>query len=317
MGTGGIEGIGGFGGRRLAAACGRVAAWSWGLHHLPASQASDVAHELRDLGYPMVWIPEIVGSKEILSHAGLLLSAGPDQIVGTGIASIYARDPMAMANGARTLGEAHPGRFVLGIGVSSERSVTRRGGTYGPPLATMQAYLDAMAAAAYAGPEPDPPVPLVLAAVGPRMLELAAERADGAHPFFVPVEHTADARRILGPEPWLAVAVPIVMVAEATEARRIARSFAGHYFELPHHRANLERYGFGEADLAGHGSDRVIDTIVAWGSVDAIANRVRAHLEAGADQVALMLRTEPPSDSGLAAWRELAAALLEPGARAV
>jgi probable F420-dependent oxidoreductase len=314
MGTGGV---GGFGGRRLAAASGRIAAWSWGLHQLSAAEAAHVARELRTLGYPMVWIPEIVGSKEILAHAGLLLTAAPDLVVGTGIASIYARDPMAMANGARALGEAYPGRFVLGIGVSSERSVTRRGGAYGPPLATMRGYLDAMAAAAYAGPEPEPPVPLVLAAVGPRMLELAAERADGAHPFFVPVEHTADARRILGTEPWLAVAVPIVMASEATEARRIARSFAGHYFELPHHRANLQRYGFGEADLSDHGSDRVIDAIVAWGSVEAIAARVRGHLEAGADQVALMLRTEPASDPGVAAWRELAAALLEVEARAV
>jgi probable F420-dependent oxidoreductase len=146
------------------------------------------------------------------------------------------------------------------------------------------------------------------------MLELAAERADGAHPFFVPVQHTADARRILGPGPWLAVAVPVVFSTDPAEARRIARSFAGHYFELPHHRMNLGRYGFGEADLAGDGSDRVIDAIVAWGSVQAIAARIRAHLDAGADQVALMLRSEPASDPGLAAWRELGAALLEASA---
>ena len=304
-------GIGGFGGRRLAAAAGRVAAWSWGIHQLPAAAARDVTNGLTAAGYPMVWIPEVVGSKEILAHAGLLLASTPRMIVGTGIANIYARDPMAMANGARALGEAYPARFVLGIGVSSERSVTRRGGSYGPPLATMRAYLDAMDAAAYAGPEPEPPVPLVLAAVGPRMLELAAERTDGAHPFFVPVEHTADARRILGATPWLAVAVPIVLSADPGEARRIARSFAGHYFELPHHRANLARYGFGDADLAGHGSDRVVDTVVAWGSVEDIATRVRSHLEAGADQVALMIRTEGGSDPGLGAWRELAAALLE------
>jgi probable F420-dependent oxidoreductase len=304
-------GIGGFGGRRLAATTGRVVAWSWGLHQLSAAAAREVTDGLTAAGYPMVWIPEVVGSKEILAHAGLLLASTPRLIVGTGIASIYARDPMAMANGARALGEAYPGRFVLGIGVSSERSVTRRGGSYGLPLATMRGYLDAMAAAAYAGPAPDPPVPLVLAAVGPRMLELAAERTDGAHPFFVPVDHTADARRILGSEPWLAVAVPIVMSADPGEARRIARGFAGHFFELPHHRANLGRYGFGEADLAGHGSDRVIDAIVAWGSVDGIAARVRAHLDAGADQVALMIRTEPGTDPGMGAWHELAGALRE------
>jgi probable F420-dependent oxidoreductase len=302
-------GIGSVGGRRLAGLYGPIAAWSWASHLLSAQRAGEVARQLETLGYRALWIPEVVGSREIFAHAALLLAATPRLAVATGIASIYARDPMAMANAAKTLGEAYPGRFVLGIGVSSERSVTRRGGSYGPPLATMQAYLDAMAAAAYAGPEPDPPVPLVLAAVGPRMLQLAAERADGAHPFFVPVDHTADARRIIGADPWLAVAVPVVFSADPTEARRIARSFAGHYFELPHHRANLGRYGFGEADLAGHGSDRVIDAVVAWGDVDAIAARVRAHLEAGADQVAVMLRSEPATDPGLPAWRDLARAL--------
>jgi probable F420-dependent oxidoreductase len=314
MATGGV---GGFGGRRLAETSGRIAAWSWGLDQLPAARAAELARDLQGLGFPMLWIPEVVGGKEVLAHSALLLEATPAIRVGTGIANIYARDPMAMANGARTLGEAYPGRFVLGIGVSSERSVTRRGSSYGPPLATMEAYLDAMAAAAYAGPTLDVSVPLVLAAVGPLMLELAAERTDGAHPFFVPVEHTADARRILGKEPWLSVVVPIVPTPDPEAARRIARSFAGHYFELPHHRANLGRYGFDDADLAGHGSDRVIDAIVAWGTVEAITARVRAHLDAGADQVALMLRTEPASDPGLPAWRELAAALLETGARAV
>jgi probable F420-dependent oxidoreductase len=304
-------GIGGVGGRRLASQFGPIAAWSWSSHQLSAQRAGEVAREIEALGYPMTWIPEVVGSKEVFAHSALLLSATSRLGVGTGIASIYARDPMAMANAAKALAEAYPGRFVLGIGVSSERSVTRRGGNYGPPLTTMRDYLDAMMAAAYAGPEPDPPVPLVLAAVGPRMLELAAERADGAHPFFVPVEHTADARRIVGPDPWLVVAVPIVFATDPAEARRVARSFAGHYFELPHHRANLGRYGFGEADLAGHGSDRVIDAIVAWGGVDAIASRVQDHLAAGADQVALMLRTEPAADPGLTAWRELAAALLD------
>jgi probable F420-dependent oxidoreductase len=293
---------------------GRIAAWSWGLDQLSSAHGADVTTSIQALGYRMLWIPEVVGGKEILAHSGLLLQATPRLVIGTGIANIYARDPMAMANGARALGEAYPGRFVLGLGVSSERSVNRRGSTYGPPLATMRSYLDAMDAATYAGPEPDVPVPLVLAAVGPLMLELAADRTDGAHPFFVPAEHTADARRILGPEPWLSVVVPIVPLADPGEARRIARSFAGHYFELPHHRANLARYGFGEADLAGHGSDRVIDAIVAWGTVDAIAARVRAHLDAGADQVALMLRTERPSDPALPMWRELAAALdVRPG----
>src|SRR5439155_16392769 len=142
-------------------------------------------------------------------------------IVASGIASIYARDPMAMANGARALGEAHPGRFVLGIGVSHAPSVSMRGGSYGTPVETMVAYLDGMAAAAYAGPDLGEPVPLVLAALGPRMLELAAERADGAHPYFVPVEHTSAARTSLGSEPCLAVEMTAVLSTNADEARRV------------------------------------------------------------------------------------------------
>jgi len=308
-----MGGIGGFGGRRLAAAMGPIGAWSWGLHHLSAARAREVASELAALRYPLVWIPEVVGSKEILAHAGILLAGEPRLAVATGIANIYARDPMATANGAKALGEAWPARFVLGLGVSSERTVTVRGGRYGPPVATMRAYLDAMAAAPYSGPEPEPRVPLVLAAIGPNMLGLAAERADGAHPFFAPVEHTAFARRILGADPWLAVAQPIILTADADAARRIARSFAGHYFTMPHHRANLGRFGFTEADLAGHGSNRVVDAVVAWGDVEAIVRRVRDQFDAGADHVCLMVRTDTPADPGLAAYRELAAALLEVG----
>jgi probable F420-dependent oxidoreductase len=309
-GAGQIPGIGGYGGRALAALIGPVGAWSWSLHHLSADHAAEAARRLRSLGFPMTWIPEVLGSKEIMAHAGLLLATAPGMVVASGIANIYARDPMAMANGARTLGEAYSGRFVLGLGVSSERTVVLRGGTYGRPVATMRGYLDAMAAAPYAGPEPSSPVPLVLAAIGPRMLELAAERADGAHPFFAPVAHTAFARRVLGPAPCLAIAQPMILTTDADRARRIARSFAAHYLTMPHHRANLGRFGFGEADLAGQGSDRLIDALVAWGDVDALVRRVREHHEAGADQVALMIRSEAADDPGLDAYRELAVALL-------
>ena len=304
-------GIGGFGGRRLAATIGPLAAWSWSLHYQPAATAREFVGELEQIGFPMVWIPEVVGSKEILAHCATLLAGASRIRVGTGIANIYARDPMAMANGAKALAEAWPGRFILGLGVSSERSVTQRGSVYGPPLTTMRAYLDAMAAAPYAGPEPEPPVPLVLAAIGPRMLELAAERADGVHPFFAPVDHTAWARQIVGPEPCLAVAVPVVIATDREEGRRVARGFAGHYLTLPHHRANLARFGFGEADLSGHGSDRLIDAVVAIGPPEAIVERVAAQHAAGADQVALMLRSAEASDPGLGAWRDLAAGLRE------
>jgi probable F420-dependent oxidoreductase len=233
--------------------------------------------------------------------------------VASGIANIYARDPLAMANGARALGEAYPDRFMLGIGVSHAPSVAARGGTYGRPVETMRAYLAAMATTDYPAPQPNPPVPLVLAALGPRMLELAAERADGAHPYFVPVDHTAFARRHLGPEPFLVVEQTAVLATDPAEGRRIGHAFAKAYLALPNYANNLRRLGWTEADVAGDGSDRLIDAVIAWGDVDAIAKRVRAHLDAGADQVCLQVRGESPSDVGLGTLAELASALLEDG----
>ncbi len=308
-----MSGSGKYGGRRLATALGRVGVWSWALQRLSGSDAGAAARELEALGYPVVWIPETLGNKEIFSHAAILLAGTTRIAVASGIANIHARDPMAMANGAKALGEAYPGRFALGIGVSHAPSVTIRGGTYGRPVETMRAYLDAMAAAQYGAPEPDPPVPLVLAALGPRMLELAAERADGAHPYFVPVEHTPFARHHLGPEPFLVVEQTAVLTADPAQGRRIGRAFAKSYLALPNYVNNLRRLGWGDADLAGDGSDRLIDAVVAWGDVDAIVKRVRAHLDAGADQVCIQVRTDPSSDPALGAFRELAAALLEAG----
>jgi probable F420-dependent oxidoreductase len=175
----------------------------------------------------------------------------------------------------------------------------------------MTAYLDAMDAAPYAGPEPAEPVPLVLAALGPRMLELAAARADGAHPYFVPVEHTPVARARLGSEPCLAVEQTAVLSTDPETARRIARAFARHYLALPNYANNLRRLGWADEEIANDGSDRLIDAVIAWGDVDAIVRRVRAHLDAGADHVCVQLRAESSADPALAGYAELASALLE------
>src|SRR3954469_25096096 len=182
--------LGGFGGRNLAKLLRPLNVWSFALQRLSAADEAGAANAMAKLGYPAIWIPESLGSKEIMTHSALLLEATRETVIGTGIASIHARDAMAMANAAKTLGEHFPGRFVLGIGVSHAPSVKSRGGDYGNPLAQMTAYLDGMDAATYAAPAPEPSVPLVFAALGPKMLELAAARADGAHPYFVPVEHT-------------------------------------------------------------------------------------------------------------------------------
>jgi probable F420-dependent oxidoreductase len=187
--------------------------------------------------------------------------------------------------------------------------VATRGGTYGKPFETMRAYLDAMMAAPYAAPEPDPPVPLVLGALGPRMLELAAERADGAHPYFVPVEHTVGARKRLGTEPFLGVEQAAVLASDREVGLRIARAFAKSYLALPNYTNNLRRLGWSDEDLAGEGSERLIDAVIAIGDVDAIVRRISDHLDAGADHVCVQLREEQPADPALAAYRELASAL--------
>jgi probable F420-dependent oxidoreductase len=293
----------------LRATLGRVGAWSFGLqaNRTVEAQAGVAAYE--GLGYTATWFPESLGSKEALSHAALLLAAGPRMVVATGIANIYARDAAAMISGARTLAEAYPGRFVLGIGVSHARSVAARGGTYGRPIETMRAYLDAMDAAAWNGPALPEKPPVLLAALGPRMLDLAAERADGAHPYFVPVEHTRVARERLGPEPVLAVEVTAVLDGDAGRAREAARAFAGYYLAAPNYANNLRRLGWSDEDVAGSGSDRLLDAVVAQGDAAAIARRVREHLDAGADHVCVQLRTLDAADLCLEAYAELREAL--------
>jgi probable F420-dependent oxidoreductase len=305
-----MAGIGGIGGRALATRLGRVGIWSFALQRLSATDAGAAMREFERLGYPSVWIPESLGSKEVFAHAGLLLAGSDRAIVAPGIANIHARDPMAMATGAQALGEAYPGRFVLGIGVSHAPSVKLRGGDYGRPIEQMTAYLDAMAAAQYAGPAPGEGVPLVLAALGPRMLELAAARADGAHPYFVPLEHTEFARKTLGPDSCLAVEQTVVLSTDPETARRIGRAFARHYLALPNYANNLRRLGWSDEDIANDGSDRLIDAVIAWGDVDTIVDRVKAHLDAGADHVCIQLRAESSGDPALAGYGELAAALL-------
>ena len=307
----GMAGIGGVGGRELARRMGRVGAWSFALQRLTAADEGGVARELEGLGLPAIWIPESLGSKEVFSHSAILLQATQRAIVAPGIANIYARDPMAMANAARAIGEAFPGRFVLGIGVSHAPSVKSRGSAYGKPIETMTAYLDAMAAAQYAAPEPHPAVPLVLAALGPKMLELAAQRADGAHPYFVPVEHTPVARKHLGPEPCLGVEMTAVLTSDREAGLRIARAFAKNYLALPNYANNLRRLGWSDEDVVEDGSERLIDAVIAIGDVDAIVARAKAHLDAGADHVCVQLREEKSTNPALAAWRELAAGLRE------
>ncbi len=295
----------------LRARLGHVGVWSFALEAQTAAAERDAVAEIERLGYGAIWFPESVGSRESFAHASLILSATSRAIIASGIANIWARDPVAMANGARTLADAFPGRFLLGIGVSHEPSVATRGGGYAKPLDRMRRYLDAMDRARYDGPEPGRPALRLLAALGTKMLALAAERAAGAHPYFVPVEHTAMARSVLGDGPLLAVEQTVVLEADPSEARRVGRAFAARYLELENYAKNLRRLGWSEEDISGAGSDALIDAVVAWGGVDAIRERVRAHLDAGADHVCVQVRSVDGSDVCLPQLRELAPALLE------
>jgi probable F420-dependent oxidoreductase len=295
----------------LREAIGRVGVWSFALESLSASEEREVVAEIESLGFRAIWFPESVESREVFSHASWILANTERVIAASGIASIWARDPVAMANGWRMLSDAYPGRFLLGIGVSHAPSVGRRGGRYERPFTAMQRYLDAMDRAASSAPEPESPLRLVLAALGPKMLELAAERALGAHSYFVPAEHTAFARQRLGPGPILAVEQTVALESDPSEARSIARRFAVRYLQTENYARNLKRMGWTDGDVSGQGTDALIDAVVAWGDVDRIAVRVRQHLDAGADHVTVQVIGEDELDPCRKELSELAPALLE------
>jgi probable F420-dependent oxidoreductase len=264
---------------------GGVGVWLGSLSLRAASEEREAARELERLGYGAIWFGEGVGTRESFTQAATLLAWTSRIVVATGISNLYARDPMAMANGARALADAYPDRFLLGLGVSHAPSVAERGHTYASPIETMRTYLEAMDAAPYRPVPPARPPLRVLAALGPRMLELAAEQASGAHPYFTPVEHTAFARKTLGDGPLLAPEQGFLLNSDPVEARAVARGHMGYYLALDNYRNNLLRLGFSEEDITADGSDRLVDAIVAWGDVQAVTARVKAHLDSGADHV--------------------------------
>lgn len=290
---------------------GRVGIWTATLDPLPAGAARQRAAELDELGYGALWLPDTVG-RDPLVAATLLLDATDRMPVATGIASIYGRDPLAMRAGWESVSEAFPGRFLLGLGVSHAPMVEGiRGQEYGPPLAAMRAYLDRLDEAIYLGARADVAPERVLAALGPRMLTLAAERASGALTYLVPVEHTAQARGALGIDALLAVEQAVVLGSRPEEARRIGREHLATYLGLPNYTQNLGRLGYTNDDFHEGGSDRLVDALVAWGDTAAIRERVRAHHEAGADHVCVQVLTAPQYRDCIEEWRELAPVLLD------
>jgi len=273
---------------------GRIGVWLGAIGALPAAEERSAVRELEALGYGTIWFGETPFSKEALSHAALILDATERVTVATGIASIWLRSPSSAASGAATLAEAHPGRFVLGLGVSHAPIVASIGHDYTKPLTRMREYLDAMDASRYTGPFPAEPAPRLLAALGPKMLELARDRAQGAHPYLVTPEHTVRARAILGVGPLLAPEQAFVLESDPMRARTVARDHLEVYLTLPNYAENWRRSGFDEADVADGGSDRLVDALVAWGDESAVRERVEEHFAAGADHVALQALGEDP-----------------------
>ncbi|WP_028058517.1 TIGR03620 family F420-dependent LLM class oxidoreductase [Candidatus Solirubrobacter pratensis] len=294
---------------------GRLGVWWALLGSQDAATERDAAREIERLGYSTLWYGESMRNKDALAHAAILLDATERINVASGIASIYVRDPAATKSGAYFLADASGGRFVLGLGVSHAPAVKDRGHDYGKPVSTMRAYLDEMDEAEYQPPAPADPPPVLLAALRPRMLRLAAERTAGAHPYLTTPKHTARAREVLGERsgderaargrsPLLAPEQGFVIEPEPEKARAIAREHLKYYLVLPNYVNAWREDGFEDADFADGGSDRLVDALVAWGDADAVKARIREHHDAGADHVCIQPVTTD-LERGLAELAEL------------
>ncbi|MFI1760589.1 TIGR03620 family F420-dependent LLM class oxidoreductase [Streptomyces sp. NPDC020800] len=283
--------------------------YTFDFEHQPAAAIRDSVQELEELGWPALWIPELLG-RDAFSHAGYLLAATERMSVVNGIARIWSREARWTHGAALLLADAYPGRHVLGLGFGGQP----RPGV--KPLAAMSAYLDELDAADTPNPRPRIPVRRLLAAYGPRMLELARERADGAQTYHVNVAHTAQAREILGPDAFLAVEHAVLLETDPGRARSLAREHLHGYLGTPYNLAKFRRLGYTEEDLLGGGSDRLVDDLVFWGDPETVVRKLRGHAEAGADHVAVQVIGVEPGTSALPQWRRLAAALL-PGTAGV
>ncbi|WCN79495.1 LLM class F420-dependent oxidoreductase [Micromonospora sp. LH3U1] len=267
------------------------------------SAAIDAATELEELGYARLWFSG--GFEENVAPRFREILDGTKRIgVASGIVSIWHSSPPEVAAFAQDAERAHPGRFLLGLGASHAVLLEGSGTTYRKPYSKMVEYLDGLDAAGL------PPERRILAALGPRMLELSRDRSAGAHPYFVPAEHTAEARAALGPDRLLAPEVAVVLEADATTARVTARQYTSGYLALPNYTNNLRRFGWTDEDFAGGGSDRLVDALIPWGTAEEVAAGLEKHYQAGADEVAVQVlnggdATTFPAD----AFRALAAVL--------
>lgn len=281
-----------------------------------ADGAAAFATRLEGLGYDGLWVPELSG-REPVALSSFLLARTSRLKVGIGIANIYARDFVAAAQARQTLGELSGGRFWLGLGVSHPMLVEPRGHTFRPPSKALGDYLRGIHATEPDGPVADAPAPIICAAHGPKLLGLVKELADGALCLNQPAEHTARARALLGPGKKLCAVVRTVLETDAARARALARHALDFYVSLPAYHRTWKAAGFDDGDFEHGGSDRLVDAIFAWGTVEDVERRIQAHVEAGADEICLYPvnpheRLEPGQVGGLEpAWETLEA--LAPG----
>ncbi len=285
----------------------RIGVW-WTSDTWPIQDVQATAREIQDLGYGSLFYGEALG-KEALTQAAALLAVTDRLVIGTGIANIHARDALAAESGGRTLTALHPGRFVLGLGVSHQPLIQRRAGSYDKPLATMRDYLRRMSEVPeQVEPGTGGPARL-LAALGPKMIELAGQAADGAHPYLVTPEQTGLTRQTLGPDKWVVSEQAVTLTSDHETAMRRAHAHLEIYSGLPNYRNSWLRQGFDESDLVRGGSERLAEALVARGEAETVAAGVRAHLDAGADHVVIQVLGDQRSDDPLPALRELAPAL--------
>ena len=288
-----------------------VGLWTMTLDAKSPGESSDIASEVESMGYSALWIPEAYG-RESFTNAGLLLADTTSLVVATGIANIWARDAVASSNAAKTLTAAYDHRFVLGLGVSHEPLVSgMRGHIYETPYVAMREYLRAMDQSSMFAAEGSARAARVIAALGPKMLELAATLTDGAHPYLVTPTHTAQARAALG-DKFLGVEQAVVLGQDREESLRRAHDHLEFYTGLPNYRNSWLRQGFSEDDLVRGGSTRLCDALVAQGDEASVLARVREHLDAGADHVCLQVLGADFGQVPLEEWRRLAPVVTSP-----
>ena len=257
------------------------------LDTMRASEIADLAHEVERLGYSTMWIVEAAG-RNSLALAAWLLAKTDSLHIGTGVASIWARTASTMAAGARAAAELSDGRFLLGIGTNNPAGAAMRGLSYGKPVTYMREYLASMKAAAYNAPRPAAEPPVLLAANNRKMLALAGSDADGTLTYFVPPQHTAEARGIIGGSKWICAEQAVILETDPAKARAAAREYMKFYLTLPAYQKNLSALGFSQAELADGGSERLVDSIVAWGDEATLRARIQAHYTAGANHVCIL-----------------------------